>query len=298
MFPEVPKPNQPRSSLEKEIDPNLIIEDVSAEANRLFLNHYGKSKYWFFGVWIFLIILSLFYIQTLQRGVLLVIITPMLIIGIEYGRYYNRIEEIFMQQFAAANGFSYSKWGDYNTLFGALFNIGHSKKMYNLVTGAFLNHPLTYFNYNFTIGSGKSSHLYSYSVFQITHDHILPSILLTVDTQSFGGLKPTFPNPNKIKPELNFDNNFDLYVENKFEIEALQIFDPSFLSLMLEKWKDFGIEFNGNKITIFTGRKITNKTNLYNMFELAKYTVKSLDPILNRLQGSVMALKELNPNNK
>ena len=121
-----------------------------------------------------------------------------------------------------------------------------------------------------------------------------------VDNQYFGGFDPklSFDKPVKLKPEMDLDKQFDLYCQEKYEIETLQIFSPDFISKMMNDWKNYNLEFSGNSLTVFKSGKILNAAELNNFFNLAKHIMTGLENTLSSIAGSVKALNELNPNNK
>lgn len=90
----------------------------------------------------------------------------------------TKIQHEFMQQFAAANGFQYARKGNMDSLDGALFKIGHSRSVSDVMTGTESGRPLSIFTYKYTVGSGKSSQTYTNTVFETQFDVAMPDILL------------------------------------------------------------------------------------------------------------------------
>ncbi|MDR3502487.1 MAG: hypothetical protein P4L79_07875 [Legionella sp.] len=210
---------------------------------------------------------------------------------------HNRIAHEFYQQFAQANNFQYQKNGNLE-LSGALFSLGHNRATEDIISGTYDGNPLCLFNYTYVIGGGKNQQTYHDTVFQIEYPSVLAPILLVVDSQYFGGITGLFSGWEKIKPEGDFDKNFDLYTKKEFEIEALQVFAPDFMQKMLAEWPEFNLEFNGNKLIIFHNHKITTKAELQKMYALTQFLITKIEPQAKGMEGSVKALEALQNSQK
>ena len=290
MLPEVPVPKKNKIFMDTE-QPAVpinefkdigIIENVDTTTRTKLFAHYSKFQIYSFctisGIWIIFWAYKL--VQKLQspgansedlKGYFFVLLIPFIIFSILYANFQNKILKLFMQQFAKETGLTYlSSSKSVTEEKGSLFSIGHSKNITHLIGGKHKDHDVQMFYYKYTVGQGKHSHTYFSTVLRITHDHIVPPILLMVDRQNFGGISPSFEDSVKIKPELNFDSKFDLFAKQKYEIEALQIFKPEFLEVMLNRWDMFNIEFNENDIYIFTNSQIKTRSILQNMFAIGK----------------------------
>lgn len=314
MLPDVPKPEtkQPAASFlvsDNDMQKNLVVNDVGRDTNRLFWSNYNKNaKIAFFVIslmWVGFFLYLFFTSPALNNSkddteqiYILIALLPAFLVGGLYAAFYNKVEKLFMQQFAAAHGLTYVGKGSDTDFTGGLFAIGHGHIISHLMTGSFQNHPVSLFFYQYTVGSGKSARTYHTTVLNTVHEHPLPPVLLLVDNQYFGGFDPklSFNRPVKLKPELNLDAQFDLYCQEKYEIETLQIFTPAFIAKMLANWKNFNLEFSGNNLFVFKSGKILNTDELNNFFGLATYTVTAMEALLTSISGSVKALNELNPN--
>jgi len=217
---------------------------------------------------------------------------PLMAIGVLYAILRREVKSQFYRQFALANGFTYARSGYVPGLTGSLFRIGRPHKPEDIVSGDFAGHPIKLFNYSYTKGSGKHQITYHATVLQITHDHELPPLLLTLDWEYWGGLSPVFPDARKISTEGDFDKTFDLYVRQKYEIEALQVFTPDFMEIYRERWKQFSLDFDGDKIFIYSRNYIVDKKYLQEMYDLARHLINKLEPVLLRMQSSVNAMNE------
>ena len=93
--------------------------------------------------------------EGMWKNIILLMLLPIGIAFAIIAKLKNRLLHQFYQQFAAANGFSYQEKGWLENTEGAIFKVGHSGKMNDIVEGQVANLPLTLFNYGYTVGSGK-----------------------------------------------------------------------------------------------------------------------------------------------
>lgn len=210
----------------------------------------------------------------------------------------NKVLKLFYQQFAQASGFTFQENGTTEGLNGSLFSIGHDQTVECDIHGQVGDNSVRLYNFTYTVGSGKNSHIYQSTMFKINFSHPLANLLLVIDSARFGGLSPQFPNSKKLRLEEAYEKYFDLYVEEKMEVEALQIFNIHFLEKMKSTWAQFSIEFCDQQAYIYSNKIITTRMELENMFTLAKYLAEELEPKLYAMSGSVKAMSELNSLNK
>lgn len=199
----------------------------------------------------------------------------------------------FYRQFANANGMVYSQKAQLTNLQGALFNLGHGHKTEDAISGTYDGNRFNLFTYQYTIGSGKSQQTYGCTVAQINYPSVLPSILLIVDSQYFGGIVPFFSGWEKLRPALTFDRNFDLYGKKEFEIETLQIFTPDVMEKLLNAWPQFNLEFNHNTLYVFCAHTILTKAELQKMYELTQYLIAKIEPVAIRMKSSLRAMEAM-----
>ena len=198
----------------------------------------------------------------------------------------------FYQQFAAANGYAYKAY-DYNfRAEGALFAEGKDRQYSNIICGRFKEHPMLIFTYRYSTGSGKNKRTYHYTVFEIDYDRVLPKMFLRSDKSSWHMVKPDFNAGRRLKLDQNFDDKFDLFCEEKFEIEALQVFTPDIMHKLMTDWHKLSLEFVNDKIYIYAKHRMTKKQDLMSMYELGQYLIEKLAPVLARMEPSVIAMKE------
>ncbi len=198
----------------------------------------------------------------------------------------------FYQQFASMNKYNFTH-SDINIVEdGVLFREGRDRIKLNIISGKFKNHSIALFNYSFTVGQRKSQHTYFYTVFEIDYDKRIPRMFLRSDRYKLLMFKPDFQNGRRLRLEGDFDKHFDLFVEEKFEIEALQIFTPDIMHKLMTDWSKFTLEFTNDKIYIYIVDKISKKEDIQSMYNLAKYLIDRLAPIISNMESSTTAMQE------
>lgn len=282
--------------LPKDYSPDLpvldeTIEDVSKTTGAYITSHYRKHLIvggilWI--VWAGVIIYWIMVSPDLDKAFL--ILAPIILFFGFQAYVHNKILSIFMRQFAAANHYQYQQDETLDGLNGFAFDIGHSRKATNVVSGQYQGHPLKLFHYNYTIGYGKHSHTYYLTVFKLTLDVRLTDLFLRSKRLDFGkSLTLTFKNEQQIHLEGNFDQFFTLLAPKGFQIEALQIFSPDFMLKMRDEWQDFSLEFIGNDIYLYCENIIDKKDKLYKMYDLARHLLEAMKPALAKMQKGLLA---------
>jgi|GEM_PF-1747544 hypothetical protein len=230
-------------------------------------------------------------------------LAPFIIAPILWGTLKGRIEDAFMEQFAAINNFSFQKTGLPDKLDGFMFSLGHNQSSRDLVSGSFNNLPLSLFNYIYVVGYGRGSHAYSYTVFRLDYPSPLPPIFLKVRDSffslgghEFGGagliVSDQSHDPEKIQLEGDFNKFFILRTKKGFETETLEVFAPDFMEKMKNDWKDLCLEFVGNHVYIYAYHEISTKVELDNMYSLAQYLIDKIGPLAERMKSDVSAMED------
>ncbi len=206
----------------------------------------------------------------------------------------NKLLKEFYKQFATANGFSYKPTSSPDRETGALFKVGHSEKINDYIQGEINGFPVSLFNFYYTVGSGKSSRSYSSTVWSIDFKTAVPSMVLLVDRQYFGDdlSNNNINKVSKISLPEELEKHFSLYAENKFEIEALQIFTPEFLNKIYQSYKNYNLDFVGTKLYIYSNNIIKNKGNLEQLKQYINFIISQLSGKLPSMAGSINALTD------
>lgn len=210
----------------------------------------------------------------------------------------NRMRGYLMQQFAKSLGYQYIKKGDMESVSGEIFKVGHSQKITHVISGDEESRPTRIFLYQYTIGYGKNSHTYNYTIFETSFSGNMPHMLLhkVGMFSSDGSGFFHFSGGEHLSLEGDFDKHFSLYVEKEFEIEAHQIFNPHFMEELIntsKSLKSLGFESYKNKLYIYTPKYIDKRQELDDMFALSKTICAHLAPVIGRISGDVDAMNEV-----
>jgi hypothetical protein len=297
-LPIVPKPHQvsPESLILDE-----TITDVNQSTNKIIFAKYKKWLWLYFILsvaWLLGMGWYLFSTGKMNGDAAGTMILPFMIGFIIAVIIQNKVQHQFYQQFAQANSFSYQKSGWHDGAVGALFDVGNGKKMSDIIVGKFKNLEICLFNYTYGKGSGKSRTTFNKTVLELELNSPVPHMMLLVDFSFFGeNLSGFLKHPNRIELPVELENQYNLYVEKEFEIEALQIFTPDVLAQFLDHYKQFSLDFESNKLYIYASKIITTKQELYTMYELAQYIIEKLAPVIGRLKTEVQTLEDLQQKN-
>lgn len=215
---------------------------------------------------------------------------PLIIPVVGYSNIRNNIQHEFMWQFAAANNFIYSRSGTLDGLDGSLFQIGHAGSAYDVVDGKYQNCPITLLSYSYRTGSGKYQQSHYDTIFKLQFDIAMPDILLERVGHSFGGtLFGLGHTANHVHLEGDFNKYFTLSVPRGYEIEALEVFTPDVMAELIDKAKQFSLEIVNGHLFIYDSKVVGTKDELYTLYELARYFVEKLAPVLSRMKRSLDA---------
>lgn len=158
----------------------------------------------------------------------------------------RRWEKLFrLDGFATTNSLTFSSSDSAPQYPGAIFSSGRSREARDHLrstTGRFLD----YGNYRYVTGSGKnqSTHNWGFLAFQL--DRSLPHMVLDSRANNglFGGtnLPSAFDKDQILSLEGDFDSHFTLYCPRAYERDALYVFTPDLMALLIDNAAPFDVE--------------------------------------------------------
>jgi hypothetical protein len=206
--------------------------------------------------------------------------------------------ENMMRAFAKKNGLEYVK--DRNeikkvldSLKARLFSVGHSKNVSSLMSGEYKEYPTKLFNYRYTVGSGKNSSTYNFTVCEIEVSKTkFPHIYLKSDKMWHNLSKDRFGMNKDVRINLEdqFEKSFNLYCTHGYEIETLQIFTADLLTYLKEHGNKFSIEFFNNKIYFFYNKRMHKEKDLQEFLTVVQRVLYKTDGLLHRLHDDFDAM--------
>ncbi len=280
--------------------PTQPIYDVSLSTKDYIEQKYGPWPFLTVGAFIVLEVFFLYYLFTLHNGafdfrlVYGAIFIPIVVLGALYSSVTKKMRDAFMEQFAAANGYTFEAKGNPGGQDGVMFSLGHSRNMEDVITGQFQNHPVQLFNYSYSVGSGKSEVTYQHTVFDTNFNSKLPDILLysknnqTGEALSAAGVR-------EVKLEGDFNQHFRLWVPPGFEIEALEIVAPDFMAALEDRWPEFTLELTSGHLYVYAARYLDTAAELKSMYELVQYLIEKIEPVLARMEHRQATIAEVRP---
>lgn len=243
-------------------------------------------------VLITVIIMSIFLLfVTFQLSIFLLIIYFGAIKALEF----HKKHKVFMQTFAKENNLKYMQKLETENFTGRLFQVGHSKQAVYGMFGDYKNYPLKIFNYYYTVGSGKNSQTYRFTVCEINFKNLdFPHIFLKSDSMSRYGTQDFIGQDKDIKISLEeqFDKKFNLYCTQDYEIETLQIFTEDLLKYLLENGNNFSIEFSKDKIYIYDDKIIHTEEEINKLYKIVKKVLDGSGELIKRLSDDFEAMHQ------
>lgn len=202
---------------------------------------------------------------------------PIIIGIIGYSHVQIKIKREFTQQFGASIGFTYTPTASMATVSGKMFKVGNGQHIYDVLSGTENGRNSRMFSYRFTVGYGKNSHTYNFTVFETTFSNMMPDIVLTSHSGILSSNPISFDGSEHVELEGDFNKYFTLKVPKGYETEAYQILPPNVMADLIDRAKGLDFEFNGNKLYIYATKLIMDRTKLQAMFDLAEYLEKLFD---------------------
>lgn len=160
-----------------------------------------------------------------------------------------------LDKFAKANGMIFSP-SDPNPHYpGAIFNIGDSRRALNHFRSA-TDRYLDIGNYSYSTGSGKSRSSHSWGFMALHLDRKLPNMVLDSKANNglFGGtnLPAIFTKDQVLSLEGNFDEFFRLYCPKQYERDALYVFTPDLMALLIDNVAPFDVEIVDDWLFVYS----------------------------------------------
>jgi hypothetical protein len=222
-----------------------------------------------------------------------IIIFPAIAFAIFYGIIRQKAEDSFFEQFAKVNGFSFEKKALPSDLQGSLFFLGHSPVGRDLISGDYQQLPFCLFNYRYTVGYGKNSHAYIYTVFRLQYTLPLPPIFLASKRFIFGGNflgSPSAAAKEKIQLEGDFNDSFNLWTKKGFEIETLQAFTPDVMATIEKSFTGCALEFINNQIYVYSHHMVAKDQELETIYQFVQYLAPKIAKLAQEIKGDMSAL--------
>ena len=179
--------------------------------------------------------------------------------------------------FARANNFSYRYFFSNPAYTGMIFQQGHSRHASNIIYVP-ENESFAAFemgDYQYTTGSGKERETHDWFYMSIEMDRQLPHMVLDSranNVKFFGkdlmtNLPEPFSKDQILSLEGDFNTSFTLYAPKEYERDALYIFTPDLMTLLMDQSTQFDAEIIDNEV-YFYHRYSVDRLNPTTMYQL------------------------------
>jgi hypothetical protein len=156
--------------------------------------------------------------------------------------------------FAAANGLQYRSRSTNPNYSGMIFHLGDSRSALNHLnssSGRFFDLG----SFQYSTGSGKSRSTHNWGFLALHLDRKLPNMVLDSRQNNtlFGSDLPiTFRRDQILSLEGDFDKYFTLYCPKEYEQDALYVFTPDLMALLIDDAGSFDVEIVDDWMFIYS----------------------------------------------
>lgn len=193
----------------------------------------------------------------------------------------------FLKQFAQDNGFNYQRGLKKTIDAPVLLAMRGSFFAEDAISGNFIGYPFSIFNIHYEPRHNDMEFTKHFTMALIDYKTNLPRIFLESrrHKRSLENVKKEFDREAEqmVILEGDFNKYFDLYIPKEYEIEALQIFTPDVMAVLIDRSKAFDLEFFGDHLYVYSHKLIKSKKDLCDLYDLLKLMVNELAPTLERL---------------
>lgn len=189
-----------------------------------------------------------------------------------------------LQQFAEANGFSFSKTGSVSRDYGNLFRQPGYGEMLDAVTGQYGGRQINFFLYARTVQHGRSSSTYKYSVVELNLPANAPHILIRHKARLGQWDEAATADLAPLRLEGDFDDRLEALVAKGNEVEALTVLTPDVMAIIADHIERFDIELVANRFYAYTNTYIKSSQDIIAMLDLADMVLDKVVPVILRNQ--------------
>lgn len=133
---------------------------------------------------------------------------------------------------------------------GMIFDAGHTRKLEESLA---FDSGVELGNYSYVTGSGKNRSVQRYNFARISLSRNLPHLVLDAKSNNFfvSNLPSQFNASQRMSLEGDFDKYFSVYAPKGYERDALYVFTPDVMQVLVDQGKDFDMEIVGSELFVF-----------------------------------------------
>ncbi|MBC7869088.1 hypothetical protein H7X69_02840 [Candidatus Saccharibacteria bacterium] len=163
-----------------------------------------------------------------------------------------------LHRFATANGLKYLPVTTDPPHSGIIFSVGRDRRAENrLMSGQANQYEIA--NYQYVTGSGKNRSVITYGYICVYLDRNLPNMVLDSKQNNirvFGAqlsnLPITFHKDQILELEGDFNKYFTLYAPKEYERDALYIFAPDLMALLIDEASTYDVEIVDDRLYVYS----------------------------------------------
>ncbi|MDB5186742.1 MAG: hypothetical protein JWM07_214 [Candidatus Saccharibacteria bacterium] len=198
-----------------------------------------------------------------QWGVIVICTTFVIAVGAVFARWSterlilrNARRSVILENFANESGLSYSLLVEKPELVGVIFQLGDSSK----IRDRFCSDDDTFEvgNYEYTVRHGKSRTTYVYGYLRIKLERKVAHMFLdsignnmNIFGNSFSNIPIAMTSDQILSLEGDFDKYFTLYAPAEYEQDALYVFTPDLMALLIDTVADYDAEVIDDQLFIY-----------------------------------------------
>jgi hypothetical protein len=278
----MPQDNQPK------------VEDTTVQLStqELFMDEVSKHSMLIWVVVMFSLIWSAifgahFFVgdEVVSEAHVLVVVLPWILLVFFLLQLSAKARNQFWQQIAQKYDWEFEAEVSTSSEKALIFSLGHSRKGRNGIKGTYAQNPFRIFEYQYTVGHGKHAHTYAFTIFEAKFQGTFPHLYLDCDKDGYSH-PPSFSMPSlkEVNLPTEFEKIFTLYVPQKYELEALQIFTTDVLAQFIDNMWYYDIEFVDGELVIYQCNQFINFDGLDMELHRIQKLVDLLAPQLNRMR--------------
>ncbi|KRC60692.1 hypothetical protein ASE14_06825 [Agromyces sp. Root81] len=157
--------------------------------------------------------------------------------GSDWQRWYR------LDRFAAANGFDFAVTSPDPAYPGTVFGLGRNRTSYERLKST-SGRLVELGSYRYTTGSGDDERVSSWGYIAVALDRPVPHMLLDARANdgAFSSLPVAFDRRQVLSLEGDFDRYFRLYTPREYERDALYVFTPDLMALLIDEAAGWDVE--------------------------------------------------------
>ncbi|MEP6842268.1 MAG: hypothetical protein ABJA11_02020 [Pseudolysinimonas sp.] len=182
-----------------------------------------------------------------------------------------------LDRFAGANQMTFRPMDIAPAYPGEIFHLGRNGVVVeHLMAGGGTadSHFLDLANYRYITGSGKSQATHNWGFLALALDRAMPNIVLDsrANNSLFGSNLPAVLDRKQIlRLEGDFNEHFTLYCPQQYEQDALYIFTPDLMALLIDEASPYDVELVDQWMFVYSSRPfdMTEPAVLQRLFRIA-----------------------------